>query len=71
YWRWLDEAPQMAGYSIVADTGNADYYFRTYDNLMIRKVDVDNIDWENAKYEERAIFDTITDTGYSDFVPTN
>lgn len=69
YWRWLNEAPQMAGYSIVADTGNADYYFRTYDNLMIRKVDVDSIDWENAKYEEKAIFGTLKKSGYADFVP--
>ena len=30
YWRWLDPAPQMAGYSIVADPKIADYYFRTY-----------------------------------------
>ncbi len=71
YWRWLDEAPQMAGYSIVADTKNADYYFRTYDNLMIRKVDVDNIDWENAEYEEKAIFGTLDDSGYENFVAVN
>ena len=68
YWRWLDPAPQMAGYSIVADPKNADYYFRTYDNLNIRKVDVDKIDWENAKYEEKAIFGTLKKTGYKDFV---
>lgn len=68
YWRWLDPAPQMAGYSIVADTKNADYYFRTYDNLTIRKVDVDNIDWETAKYQEKAIFGTLKETGYEDFV---
>ncbi|WP_168796705.1 linear amide C-N hydrolase [Cognatitamlana onchidii] len=71
YWKWLDEAPQMVGYSIVSDTKNADYYFRTYDNHQIRKVDVDNIDWENAKYEEKAIFGTLLETGYSDFVSLN
>ncbi|GLP96182.1 linear amide C-N hydrolase [Paraferrimonas sedimenticola] len=70
YWRWLSPDAQMAGYSIVADTKNADYYFRTYDNQQIRKVDVDNIDWDNAKYEEKAIFGTIKETGYSDFVAT-
>ena len=70
YWRWLDPGPQMAGYSIVADPKNADSYFRTYDNHTIRKVDVDKIDWENAKYEKKAIFGTLKKTGYPNFVPT-
>ncbi|WP_338238419.1 hypothetical protein [Persicobacter diffluens] len=38
YWGWLAPAPQMVAYSIVADVKNADYYFRTYDNMIIRKV---------------------------------
>ncbi|MGI9520925.1 MAG: linear amide C-N hydrolase [Hyphomicrobiaceae bacterium] len=71
YWRWLSPEPQMAGYSIVSDTKNADYYFRTYDNLTVRKVDVDKIDWENAKYEERPIFGTLKATGYTNFVAVN
>ncbi|MGI9366378.1 MAG: linear amide C-N hydrolase [Rhizobiaceae bacterium] len=68
YWRWLDPAPQMAGYSIVADTGNADYYFRTYDNMQIRKVDVDKIDWNSVEYSEKPIFGTLDKTGYADFL---
>ncbi|PRY26938.1 penicillin V acylase-like amidase (Ntn superfamily) [Aliiruegeria haliotis] len=68
YWRWLDPAPQMVGYSIVADTGNADYYFRTYDNQEIRKVDVDGIDWTTVKYTEKPIFGTLEGVGYTDFL---
>lgn len=68
YWRWLDPAPQMAGYSIVADTGNADYYFRTYDNMQIRKIDVDSLDWETAEYTEKPIFGTLEESGYPDFL---
>ncbi|MEZ9233013.1 linear amide C-N hydrolase [Vibrio amylolyticus] len=59
YWRWLSPDPQMVGYSIVVDTNNNDYYFRTYDNQQIRKVDLDNINFAKVKYQEESIFNTI------------
>ncbi|RKF15690.1 linear amide C-N hydrolase [Alginatibacterium sediminis] len=61
YWRWLSDDPQMVGYSIVVDTNNNDYYFRTYDNQQIRKVDLDSINFAKVDYQEESIFSTITE----------
>ncbi|MDA0106864.1 linear amide C-N hydrolase [Vibrio mediterranei] len=60
YWRHFDpENPQMTGYSNVTDINNKDYYFRTYDNQQIRKVDIDTIDFANTTYKQFDIFRTI------------
>ncbi|MDE4996869.1 choloylglycine hydrolase, partial [Francisella tularensis subsp. holarctica] len=43
-------------YSVVDDLSNRDYYFRTWDNNDIRKVDLIKIDFAKAKYQADTIF---------------
>ncbi len=56
YWRWVNNLPQFTSYSVVGDLKNRVYYFRTYDNYDIRKIDLKKIDFATAKYETRSPF---------------
>ncbi|MBB3700651.1 linear amide C-N hydrolase [Flammeovirga yaeyamensis] len=58
YWRFVDEKPQMTGYSTVIDVKNKVYHFRTYDNMDIRKVDVNAIDFATVAYQTQDIYRT-------------
>ncbi|USD67999.1 linear amide C-N hydrolase [Vibrio sp. SCSIO 43136] len=59
YWRFAAEnTPQFTSHSNVADIANKDYYFRTYDNMDIRKVDLDTIDFSTVSYHSESIFNT-------------
>ena len=48
YWRWVSENPQFTSYAVVDDLKNRVYYFRTYDNYDIRKIDLSKIDFATA-----------------------
>ncbi|GDY25900.1 choloylglycine hydrolase [Agarivorans sp. Toyoura001] len=56
YWRWIDQNPQMVGYGTVVDLKKKDYYFRTMDNMNIRKIDVDRIDFSTVEYKAASIY---------------
>ncbi|GAM72301.1 choloylglycine hydrolase precursor [Vibrio sp. JCM 19236] len=61
YWRFAaEDTPQFTSYSNVSDIANKDYYFRTYDNMDIRMVDVDSINFSEVKYHSESIFGTQT-----------
>ncbi|GGZ71879.1 linear amide C-N hydrolase [Algibacter mikhailovii] len=57
YWKWLDENPQMVGYSNVVDLKNKIYYVRSYDNQSIQQIDLKKIDFAKTEYKEVSIFD--------------
>lgn len=60
YWRFASEdTPQFTSYSNVVDIENKDYYFRTYDNMDVRKIDVDSIDFTNVKYKSESLFRSV------------
>jgi len=65
YWRWIDENPQMVGYGNVVDLKNKDYYLRTMDNMDVRKIDVDKIDFSTVQYSSDSIYGT---ADYQDYV---
>lgn len=56
YWEFLSPEPQMIAYSNVVDIADKAYYFRTYDNPMIRKVDLDDIDFSDVSYSATPIY---------------
>lgn len=56
YWKFVDPKPQMVGYSIVVDVNNKAYHFRTYDNMDIRKVDINDINFATVKYQTQDIY---------------
>jgi len=56
YWRWVSDHPQFTSYAVVDDLENRVYYFRTYDNYDIRKVDLRKIDMARAKYKSANLF---------------
>jgi len=56
YWRWVSDHPQFTSYVIVADLKNRVYYFRTYDNYDVRKIDLSKIDFATAKYQSASVF---------------
>ncbi|MEZ8824613.1 linear amide C-N hydrolase [Vibrio amylolyticus] len=56
YWRFASELPQFTSYANVVDIANKDYYFRTYDNMDIRKVDLNNINFSTVSYQSNSIF---------------
>jgi choloylglycine hydrolase len=56
YWRWVSDHPQFTSYSIVGDLRNRTYYFRTYTNYDIRKIDLRTIDFATAKYTSDSLF---------------
>ena len=61
YWRFAADVPQFTSYATVTDIDNKAYYFRTYDNMDIRKVDVGEIDFSKVKYQVKEIFGTVED----------
>ncbi|GLP96239.1 linear amide C-N hydrolase [Paraferrimonas sedimenticola] len=67
YWRFAAaETPQFTSYSNVVDIANKDYYFRTYDNMDVRKIDVDSIDFGKVSFKSEGIFRTAD--SYSNYV---
>ncbi|GLS84946.1 linear amide C-N hydrolase [Paraferrimonas haliotis] len=61
YWRFAAEnTPQFTSYSNVVDIANKDYYFRTYDNMNVRKVDLDSIDFEQVSYQSEPLFNSVS-----------
>ena len=58
YWRWVNDEPQFTSYSIVGDVKNRVYYFRTYDNYDIRKIDLKAIDFASATFKSRTVYGT-------------
>ncbi|MBU0713840.1 MAG: linear amide C-N hydrolase [Verrucomicrobia bacterium] len=56
YWRWVSDNPQFTSYAVVVDIKNRAYYFRTYDNYDIRKVDLSKIDFSSVKYSSATLF---------------
>ncbi|MEM7024877.1 MAG: linear amide C-N hydrolase, partial [Pseudomonadota bacterium] len=64
YWRWVNDEPQFTSYSVVGDVNNKTYYFRTYDNYDIRKIDLRTIDFEAAEFKTRSIYGTENYSSY-------
>lgn len=58
YWRGVSNHPQFTSYAVVSDLKNRVYYFRTYDNYDIRKIDLSKIDFATAKYRSVSLFGT-------------
>lgn len=56
YWRWVDETPQFTSYALVVDIKNRVYYFRTYENYDVRKVDLSKINFSSVKYRSASLF---------------
>lgn len=56
YWRWVNDEPQFTSYSIVGDVNNRVYYFRTYDNYDVRKIDLKAIDFATATFKSRTVY---------------
>jgi choloylglycine hydrolase len=56
YWRWVNDDPQFTSYAVVGDLNNRVYYFRTYDNYDIRKVDLAKIDFSKVPFRSASIF---------------
>lgn len=61
YWRFLSDEPQMTAYSNVVDVNNKVYYLRTYDNMNIRKVDLNSVDFATVKYQRKPVYRTAND----------
>jgi choloylglycine hydrolase len=58
YWKEVSAHPQFTSYSVVCDLKNRVYYFRTYDNYDIRKIDLSKIDFATAKLQSTSLFGT-------------
>ena len=56
YWRWVNNDPQFTSYSVVVDLTNRIYYFRTWNNYDIRKVDLKDIDFAKTTYKADSMF---------------
>ena len=56
YWRWVNNDPQFTSYSVVVDLSNRAYYFRTWNNYDIRKVDLKDIDFATTSYKADSMF---------------
>ncbi len=56
YWHWVSDNPQFTSYSVVGNLNNRIYYFRTYDNYDIRKVDLSKIDFSKVKFQSASVF---------------
>lgn len=56
YWREISDDPQVSSVSSVMDFHNMHYYFRTYDNYDIRKIDINKIDFGNIEYQTEVVF---------------
>ncbi len=58
FWRHISDHPQFTSYAVVDDLKNRVYYFRTYDNYDIRKIDLSKINFVTAKYQSVSLFGT-------------
>ena len=58
YWRFINDNPQLTSYAVVDDLKNRVYYFRTYDNYDIRKIDLGKIDFGKVKRKSASLFGT-------------
>ncbi|QBF83040.1 linear amide C-N hydrolase [Shewanella maritima] len=58
YWRFASDLPQFTSFANVVDINNKDYYFRTYDNMDVRKIDLNSINFKQAKFISKSIFKT-------------
>ena len=56
YYRSINNHPHFTSYAVVGDLKNRVYYFRTYDNYDIRKVDLSKIDFGKAKLKSASLF---------------
>ncbi len=56
YVRSINERPEFTSYAVVDDLKNRVYYFRTYDNYDIRKVELSKIDFAKAKLKSVSLF---------------
>lgn len=56
YWEFIDPKPQITAYGNIVDVTNKVYYFRTYDNHNMRRLDLKNIDFGEAKYSQTPIY---------------
>ena len=56
YWRDISDDPQITSVATVADVENMTYYFRTYDNYDIRKIDLGAIDFDAIDYQKESPF---------------
>ncbi|NME66862.1 linear amide C-N hydrolase [Flammeovirga aprica] len=60
YWTWLAPEPQTVTHFTVHDLKEKAYYYRTYKDMNIKKVDVNAIDWATAKYSSSDIYKSVT-----------
>ncbi|GEM79835.1 linear amide C-N hydrolase [Vibrio superstes] len=58
YWEFISPKPQLIAYGNVVDIADKAYYFRTYDNPMINKIDLDKVDFSTVSYSETSIYGT-------------
>jgi len=56
YYRSINNRPHFTSYAVVGDLKNRVYYFRTYDNYDIRKVELGKIDFGKAKLKSVSLF---------------
>jgi len=56
YYRSINNHPHFTSYAVVGDLKNRVYYFRTYDNYDIRKIDLSKIDFGKAKLKSASLF---------------
>ena len=56
YWRWVNDSPQFTSYSVVGDLQNRVYYFRTWNNYDIRKIDLAGIDFAKTTFTSDTLF---------------
>jgi len=56
YVKFVNEQPEFTSYAVVDDLKNRIYYFRTYDNYDIRKIDLSKIDFATVKHKSASLF---------------
>ena len=56
YWRNITDDPQFTPYSVVDDLKNRIYYFRTYENYDVRKIDLSKIDFATVQYKSASVY---------------
>lgn len=56
YWREVSDVPQVTSWSAVIDIANKVYYFRTYDNMTVQKIDLEKIDFDTVAYKRDRLF---------------
>ena len=56
YWRHVSDEAQFTSWSVVLDFKNMIYYFRTYDNMTVQKIDLSKIDFANVPFKRDPLF---------------